>query len=258
MNTLVQVGMNLPLFALVLCRISGIVLAAPVYSNVSIPVRIKAALAVLIGLVMFPVATQYSGPLPTQLLGYLPLAVTEVGLGLIMGLAAAMVIGGLYAAGEIMSQQIGLAMAKVVSPDSSTQMGAIAGLLGILGLLLFITINGHHWFVQALAISYAKAPLGEVTWKPVLITSTLSAYSNLFVLAIKIAAPVVGIMFLVTVMIALLAKSVPQMNILMVGYPVKICIGVSCMAFTLPFTLPVIRDAFNGLQSHLIQLARYL
>ena len=254
MNDLIRIAMNLPMFALVLCRISGIMLAAPVFSNLSIPVRIKAALTVLIGLIMFPVATQHSGPLPAQLIGYLPLAVTEVGLGLIMGLAAAMIIG----AGGIMSQQIGLAMASVAAPDTSNPMSAISGLLGILGLLLFIVMDGHHWFIQALAISYTKTPLGQVAWRPVIITSTLAAYSNLFVVAIRVAAPIVGIMFLVTVMIALLAKSVPQMNILMVGLPVKISIGVVCMAFTLPFTLPVIRDAFSGLQAHLIQLARYL
>ena len=248
--------MNLPVFALVLCRISGIVLAAPVFSNLSIPLRIKAALTVLIGLIVLPVATQHSGPLPAQLIGYLPLAVTEVGLGLIMGLAGAMIIGALHGAGGIMSQQIGVGMAKVVSPDTSGPMSAISGLLGILGLLLFLAIDGHHWFIQSLAISYTKAPLGQVTWKPMITTSMLAAYSNLFVVAIRVAAPVVGIMFLVTVLIALLAKSVPQMNILMVGLPVKICIGVACMAFTLPFTLPVIRDAFSGLQTHLIQLAR--
>ena len=72
MNDLIQVAMNLPMFALVLCRISGIMLVAPMFSNVSIPMRIKVALTVLIGLIMFPVATQHGGPLPAQLIGYLP------------------------------------------------------------------------------------------------------------------------------------------------------------------------------------------
>ena len=256
MVDLIRVALNLPVFGLVLCRSAGIVLAAPVFSNTSIPVRIKAALTVLLSLVLYPIAVRFRGDMPQVGLGYLPIIVTETGLGLIMGFAGAMVIGALHAAGDLMSQQIGLRLAQVTSPDTTLPMGAISGFLGIIGLLLFIAVDGHHWFIQSVAVSYREVPLGQVTWSPAVAGSMLAGFSSLFAHAIRIAAPLVGIMFLVSVMIALLAKSVPQMNILMVGYPVKVFLGLVCMALTLPFTLPVLRDAFRGLQLHLIQLMR--
>ena len=255
MVELIRVALNLPVFGLVLCRSAGIVLAAPVFSNALIPVRIKAALTVLLSLVLYPIAVRFSlRDMPQVGLGYLPIVVTETGLGLIMGFAGAMVIGALHAAGDLMSQQIGLRLAQVTSPDTTVSTGAISGFLGILGLLLFIAVDGHHWFIQSVAISYRAVPLGQVAWSPAVAGSMLTGFSSLFTYAIRIAAPLVGIMFLVSVMIALLAKSVPQLDILMVGYPVKVFLGVVCMALTLPFTLPVLRDAFRGLQLHLIQL----
>jgi len=253
---LVRSGLNLPVFALVLCRSAGIILAAPIFSNVSIPARVKAALTVLFGLVMFPVAAQYRQALPGTALGYLPLALTEMGLGLIMGLAGAMVIGALHAAGGLMAQQIGLRLSRAVSPSAPTPVSAISVFLGIVGVLLFITVDGHHWFVQSLAISYREAPLGSAAWSAATVQVITSGFSNLTLYAVRVAAPLVGIMFLVSVVIALLAKCVPQMNILMIGYPVKIFVGVFAMILALPFVLPVVRDAFGDLHRQLLQLTR--
>jgi len=257
-GSLVHIGLNLPLFGLVLCRGLGIVVAAPIFSNATIPVRVKAAVTLLIGMVLFPIAVQCRGELPTHAFGYLPLMLTEAGMGLIMGLSGAMVIAGLQAAGGLMAQQIGLRLAQTVSPENDGDSSAISVFLGILGLLLFLSVDGHHWFIQALALSYRQVPLGEVAWGPPAAASVLDGFSNLMVTAVRVAAPLVGIMFLVSVMIALLAKCVPEMNILMVGYPVKVFIGLVALTLTLPLILPVMRDAFHTLYGQLTQLAHWI
>jgi len=255
---LIRIALNLPVFGLILCRSAGIMLAAPVLSSTSVPARIKAALAVLLALVMYPLAAAHPIVLPQRAFLYLPIVVTELGIGLIMGLAASMVIAALHVAGSIMAQQVGMAMARVVSPDTQLPQTAIAAFLGIVGLLLFLAVNGHHWFIQSLAISYRDIPLGEAHWTPAVTQSMLSGFSSLFVVGLKVAAPVMGIMFMVNVLIGLMAKAVPQMNILLVGYPVKVLVGLSAMMLTFPFVWPVMREAFDGLRMQLINLAGLL
>ena len=125
-------------------------------------------------------------------------------------------------------------------------------------LLLFLAVDGHHWFIQALAISYRDIPLGQAHFSPAMAAAMQTGFSNLFLYALRCAAPLMGIMFLVNVVIALMAKAVPQMNILVVGYPVKVFVGVMALALTFPLTWPVMRDAFSDLHSQLIALSRAL
>ena len=85
--------------------------------------------------------------------------------------------------------------------------------------------------------------------------SVLGGFSGLFTLALRVAAPVLGIMFMLNLVLGLLAKAVPEMNILMIGYPVKVLVGTGAMVLTFPLTWPVMRDAFQGLQQQLVTLA---
>jgi len=253
---LVRIVLNLPVFGLVLCRSAGIMVAAPVLSSASIPVRVKAAFAALMTLIMFPFATANAALPPPNVLAYLPVVLTEFGLGLIIGLAASMVLASLNLAGEIMSQQVGLAMARVAAPDVQIESTAISVFLGIVGLLLFLAVDGHHWFVEALAISYRDVPVGNIQWSAEGTSIITGGFGTMFVIALKAAAPVMGIMFLVSVLLALMAKTVPDMNILMIGYPVKVFVGLVAMVVTFPFFWPVVSAAFRDLQRQTALLAR--
>jgi len=253
---LVHIVLNLPVFGLVLCRSAGIMVAAPVLSNTSIPVRVKAALATAIALVMFPFATANATLPPPNVFAYLPVVLTEFGLGLIVGLAASMVLASLNVAGEIMSQQVGLAMARTVAPGTDIESTAVSVFLGIIGILLFLAVDGHHWFVEALALSYRNVPVGEIQWSGEGASLISGGFGKMFVIALKAAAPVMGVMFLVSVLLALMAKAVPDMNILMVGYPVKVFVGLVAMVLTFPFLWPVIGAAFRDLQRQTALLAR--
>ena len=166
MYELLRAGLNLPLFALVLCRSAGIMLAAPVLSSISVPLRVKTALAVLLGLVMFPFASRGIGNLPGAVLGYVPVVAGELGLGLLMGFSAGMVLASLEAAGGLAAQQLGMALAHVVSPDQQQDKHALSAFLGVFGVLLFLAVDGHHWLIHAVAVSYRAIPLGQVKWRP--------------------------------------------------------------------------------------------
>jgi len=257
-NDLLGMALNLPVFVLVLCRASGIMLTAPILSSVEIPDRVKVGLTCLLSLIMYPLAAQHAGVLPAGVLGYAPLVLRELGLGLLMGFAGGLVLGAMRAAGSLAAQTIGLGMSDVSLPDEEDTADEISTFFDIFCLLVFLAVDGHHWFIQALAISYRDIPLGQVHFSPAIAAAMQTSFSNLFLYALRGVAPLMGIMFLVNVMIALMAKAVPQMNILVVGYPVKVFVGVLALALTFPLTWPVMHDAFYDLHAQLIALSRAL
>lgn len=259
MNDLTNLALNLPVLVLVICRSGAILMTAPVLSGTSVPARVRVALAALLSLIMYPIAMQYSGPLPTGVLAYAPLVLREMGMGLMMGFAGAVAIASLEAAGGLIAQQVGLTLVEMSNPDrEEEESDQVTVFYGIFALLLFLAVDGHHWFIQALALSYREVPLGQAEFGPRLAELFNGQVDGLFTIALRVAAPVMAIMFMVNVVVALMAKSVPQMNILMVGYPVKVMIGVVAMALTFPLILPVARDAFAGLHRDLLTIVRVL
>lgn len=256
MNDMLGMALSLPVFLLVLCRATGVMLAAPVLSSVTVPVQARVALTFLLGLIMYPLAAHSAGVLPAAALAYAPLVLKELGMGLVMGFAGGLVIAALQAAGSLAAQQIGLGAGDLTLPDEDEESDELGTFFNVFGLLLFLAVDGHHWFIQALAISFRDVPLGQAHWGPGIAATIQTGFSNLFLYALRCAAPLMGIMFLVNIVIALMAKAVPQMNILLVGYPVKVFVGVMALALTFPLILPVMRDAFGDLHSQLIHLAR--
>ena len=258
MNDLLGMALNLPVFVLVLCRASGIMLTAPILSSIEIPDRVKVGLVCLLSLIMYPIAAQHVGALPAGVLGYVPLVLAELGLGLLMGFAGGLVLGAMRAAGSMAAQSIGLGMSDVSLPDDEDTADEVSTFFDIFCLLVFVALDGHHWFIQALAISYRDIPLGQAHLSPAIAAAMQTGLSKLFLFALRGVAPLMGIMFLVNVMLALMAKAVPQMNILFVGYPVKVLFGVVALALTFPLTWPVMHDAFSDLHAQLIALSRAL
>ena len=259
MFDLTALALNLPVFLLVLCRAGGIMITAPILGSSSLPPQIRVALAALLSLVMYPFAAQYAGAMPASALGFVPLVLKELGLGLVMGFAAGMVIASVRAAGGLVAQQIGLGMGELASPEEEEEeRDEVTLFFKILALLLFLAVDGHHWFIEGLAISWREVPVGHVALRPELMHSMSNQFCNVTVYALRAAAPLIAIMFLTDVVLALTSKAVPQMNILTVGYPVKVFIGLVSMALTLPMMWPVIREAFHTLHFQLTHFSRIL
>jgi flagellar biosynthetic protein FliR len=256
---LTALALNLPVFFLVLCRAGGIVIAAPVLGGSALPPQIRVVLAALLALVMYPFAAKYAGPLPDSALGMAPLVLKELGLGLLMGFAAGMVIAAVRAAGGLAAQAVGLGLGELISPDEEEEArDEVSLFFEVLALLLFLAVDGHHWFIEGLAVSWRDLPLGKVVLRPEALHSMTVQFSNVTIYALRMAAPLIAIMFLVDVLLALSAKAVPQMNILTVGYPVKVFIGLTSLALTLPLMWPVIREAFHSLHYQLTHFSKFL
>jgi len=258
MLQLAKAMMNLPLFVLVACRMSGLVLVAPIFSSTSLAARTKIALVVMLTLIMFPLAVGFAGEIPTKAAALLPLFATELGVGLLMGFAAAMVVAGAQMAGNLAAQQMGLALARTAAPDTGVSSTAVSVFLGMLSLLLILTMGAHHWFVEILAWSYREVPLGEARWNPLVFRALTENFSNMFVLAVRMVAPLIAVLFLVNVMIALMAKAAPRMQILMAAYPAKVIVGLIMLVLTFPLVWPVLREACTAMRTQMIQYLRLM
>jgi len=254
MSELVLVLRHVPLFVLLLVRAGGLMLVAPILAHAAMPILARIAFTVLLALILLPLSLGQPFAAPAGLIGYLPLLVTEAGIGLALGFAAGVTLAALRAAGELIGHQIGMAMAQVAAPDFEGRSTPPGTLFALIGLLFFLGINGHHWLIRGLALSCRTVPPGACRWSPRIAEILRGQFTGLFVLALRLAAPVMAIMFLTTVMIGLLAKAVPQINLMIVGYPVKVFIGLTVLAATFPLLFPVVGEAFQRLHVQFVTL----
>ncbi len=205
-------------FTFVLARISGLVMTAPLFGSAEVPTRIRALLAFALALVVTPV--QWSAPvqMPANLILYAVAMAGELLIGLILGMGVMILLAGVQVAGQVISQMSGMSLADVFNPGFDTEVPVIANLLHLVTLAVFVIIGGHRLLVGALLDTYAFMPVGHAQLPESLgkLVSTLLAES--FSLAVRGAAPAMVALLLATVVLGLISRTLPQLNILAIGF----------------------------------------
>lgn len=233
-------------FLLMLTRCSGIFLIAPFFGSLNIPVMVRAAAAFLFAVVLFPVVDGL-GPVeaPTSVLMYTAAVLEELFIGWLIGFVAYVCFSAIHMAGKVMDMQVGFAIVNVMDPTSGQQIPLIGSFLYNLGLIVFLVTNGHHMIITALAESFRVVPL--LTMQPNLsLTMIMVNFTNgVFVTGMKIAMPVTFAILLVNVALGILARTMPQMNIFVVGIPLQLMVGVGILAMLLPFYVMFLGGMFD-------------
>jgi flagellar biosynthesis protein FliR len=244
---------TLVVFLLILTRVGGLVLTAPVLSQSRIPPMVKGALSVVVAMVLLPVVPPplaRDPGLPT-LVGWL---VLEALVGSLLGLAASLIFAGVATGGQMVGFQMGLTYAGAVDPQFNSQMSPVAELLNLAGLLLFLLLDGHHHLIRALAYSYKLAPVGAFHLTEVRIDRLIAASGALFVLALQVASPIIILLLLTDLALSLLSRLVPQMNIFVVGAPAKIGVGLIMLTLSMPLFGSLLTAIFSDLDRQLLLL----
>ena len=210
---------------LTLMRISIVLFMMPVFSTNSIPMQVKASICLLLTLALWPHMALSSSGLSSHVLGIMLMILGELLLGLVMGMAVQFLFMGIQSGGELLGFQIGFTMVNVVDPLSGMQNSATAYFLWMVSILTFLAFDGHLLMLKALADSFYLVPAGGLLLGDVLLRQVFDLSAQLFVLAIKIAAPVMIALFLTEVALGLMNRAAPQMQVMMVGFPLKIAIG---------------------------------
>jgi flagellar biosynthetic protein FliR len=212
-------------FLLTLFRVSLILFVLPFFGGQSIPTVVKAALMLVLSLALWP-HLNFSGVLfPNNIFMIALMLAGELFIGLILGLLVQMLFAAVQMGGQIIGFQMGFAMINVADPMTGQTVVITSHFLYMVTLLTFLSLNGHLFLLSALGQSFDLVTPGSLFISPTLVSNMLEYTGQIFVLAVKIAAPVMAALFLVDLALALIGRAAPQMNVLILGFPLKIAVG---------------------------------
>jgi len=244
------------IFILVLLRVSAIVVTIPIFGSASAPARVKGGLSLAIAFLIVPFVEFDAPPLE-----FLPLAVRMVGevmIGIIIGFAGRLVFAGVQLAGQLAGFQMGFAIVNVFDPVTSSQVSIMAQFQYLFTVLVFLAVDGHHIFLSAIAESYRLVFPLDFHFSAQLAQGIAELAKSVFVIAIKAAAPAVTALLMVDIGFGLIARTVPQLNILIVGFPVKIAVGLIGIGLALPLVARMMSSIFLGFGGSLHDLLRLM
>ena len=222
-------------FVLVLTRISAFFLVTPVFSWQTIPVRVKVAIALLISIFFSMVVPSTIGSRQISALEAILLICNEVIYGLALGLIVVFIFSTIKLSGEIIENQMGLAMAEILDPLTGESAQPLSGLLEMIFILLFLIANGHHLLLLIISRSYEIFPIGSTPTIPLLVGGTAKAASIMFTVCLRLAAPMLAAFLLLLVALAVFARMIPDMDILFISMPLCMGLGLLMTVIFLPF-----------------------
>lgn len=241
-------------FLLVLTRASGIFFLTPVIGSRNVPVQIKIWLSLFLAIIAFPfVKMPQSVHLDNPMLFSITLG-RELMVGVIIGFVALMFFSAVLIAGQLIDMQMGFGLVNVIDPMSQNQVPVIGQLKYLIAILVFLAINGHHWFVMMLAKSFELIPLGTFSLTPVIAEVVVRSFSDVLVMALKIGAPIFGTLILVDIALGIVARTMPQINVFIVGFPLKIGVGLATFILVLPYMSTFLLKLFDAMQNTIFNL----
>jgi flagellar biosynthetic protein FliR len=244
--------LNIPIeqvqaFFFVLVRVAAMLFSIPFLNSHSVPVLIKAGLAMAVSVLVVPQLAPEALPTITNPIQLMLGIGGEVAIGLLIGFSAQLLFAGIQLAGQMAGFQMGLAIANVVDPASSLQMPILAQFLNLFAILLFLSLNIHHYFIKAMMDAFELIPLMGVHFSSDLFPLVMKLTSHSFLVAVKIGAPVMVSMLLTSAALGLVARAVPQMQIFIISMPLKIIVGLIFLALSLPFCSTFMSSSFAQL-----------
>jgi flagellar biosynthetic protein FliR len=223
-------------FVLVLLRISMVVAIAPILGSSNRVTEAKVALSLTLTFVISPLVPFDATMMPMTWFGFAFLALGELFLGMLIAFMVRLILETANLAGEYLSFQMSMTMVNLMDPQSGAQVPVVSRLTYIVFTLIFLFANGHLVMIQAMVESFRVAPPGYLhLWGPGVFTEMMAAVARMYVLAVKIAAPVVGLLFCVKISFGIIAKAVPQMQVLFVGMPLYILAGLAVLGLSMDF-----------------------
>lgn len=240
---------SLSVFLLILFRISAFLLSAPIFGSAYLPARAKIGLSFLLSVILLPLIQKANFSPPTQLLTYGIAVFKEIMTGVIIGYSARLVFAGIDLAGQLIGIQMGFGIVNIIDPKQETQLSIIAQFQGFLAILIFLSLNGHHWLLLALAKSFETIPLSGAAYSSDAVAVLLKLSGDIFVVAFKIGAPVIVALFLTNVTMEVLAKAIPQMHVFMMSFPLTIIVGLLSLAASLQMLGYLLPKIFHQMQN---------
>lgn len=257
------------LFVFTLFRIGGIMIFAPFFGSSNIIPQVKIGISVMVAFMLTPILAAKGVVLPENIRDIDMLTIVcvhELAIGALIGFIATMLFASLQISGQMIGMQMGFAIANVMDPQSENQVSIIGQVYFYYGIILFLMFGGHRFLLSGLVGSFDSVPIGGRDYLAgdysetmgLFISGLSQMFTGVFVFSIRFAAPVVVTVFLVTIALGFIARTVPQMNIMMVGFPVQIAIGLLFLLLSVPFFEELFFEVYNVMGGAIQQTLEFI
>jgi len=228
---------------LVFVRLSGFFFLFPLSANRQVPVVYRAGLGAISALALASAVDPFRGPAP-DLISLALLVSRELAIGLALGYLSLLLLTVGQVAGQFADYEMGFGMVQVIDPQFGQRVPLIGNFLYLLGILVFLALNGHHILLATLHSSFSVLPLGSGLPTGVC-PGIFSFVSWMFGAALRVSLPVLGALFITSAALGILARTMPQLNVFVVGLPLKILVGMAVLAAALPIYSTVLEYLYR-------------
>ena len=240
---------------LVLTRVSAVIMTAPVTGAYSVPYKIKALLIIAVSALITPLVSHHQVPIPANMAGLVPLALDELVIGLCLGLGAQMLFVAAQVTGQMAGQMSGMQLSGVLNPSSGSSIPLFAQLLDLTSTATFVLIGGPAMILSGLLKTFHQMPPGHVTMPSDFIHHLVTLLSFGFEMGIKMGAPVVLSLLISILLLGLIGRVLPQLNVLQVGFNVNSIVMIGGIALSINAGILMLA---NGVDSQIQSIVQWL
>ncbi len=250
---------NFQLFILILVRVTGLFVISPIFGRSNTPTILKIGISVMLALILLPLKINTFYLEIDNIRTLMLWTITEFLIGIIIGFIAFIYFSLVYLGGMLADIQMGFGMVNIMDPQTNAQMPLMGGFYNILLSMIFLAINGHHKLIRALIHSYDIIPIGfKITVNESAIQYLIKIFTETFMLAFQLSAPIMITILLAHVILGILARTMPQMNIFVVGLPLKIGIGILVILLSLEIFIPFSENLFDKMFQAIYELMQII
>jgi len=221
-------------FMLVFGRTAGLITGAPFWGSRSVPLLVRIWISMLLAIATYPLVPPAVLPGGITMLSLFMALASEIFLGLILGWFAQLLFAGVRLAGQEIEIKSGLGLIQLVDPHEGGQSGVFSAFLELMAGMIFFSLNGHHLLLQALSQSYAVFPLAGEKFIARMMAALIGSAGEIFTIALKVSAPVVVGLLLSDVVLGILSRAIPQMNVFLVAQPLQFGLAILLLLLALP------------------------
>jgi flagellar biosynthetic protein FliR len=245
-------------FLICTARVAGFISAIPVYFGSQTPARIKVTLVFAVSLLLFPVLSPALPEISFNPVFFLFFTINETLLGLLLGLISRLIFTTVEFGGTIIGYQMGFAAANIFDPQHQSQISLISQFQNVFAILIFLALDGHHIFIKTAAKSYQLLPPGQLDLSGEAIPYLMELTSRMFALGVQFSAPVLAVLLLSGLILGILARVFPQLNVFLLSFPLNIGISFVVIALTLDMVASLLRREFDAMGERIITILQYL
>lgn len=230
--------------ALIALRVGGVLVMTPIFATAGLPVNFRALFVVGLSVMLVAGLSVKSVPVAMSIGQLVTAAVTEIVVGMSLAFGVFAAFATFQLAGRLLDIQLGFGIASLIDPATRTSAPLLGTFLNMLALTIFFAVDGHHLLISGIAFSLEQIPPGTALHQ-IDAAALMAQFGSMFVYAAALAAPVMVVILLIDLVMAVIARTMPQVNVFIVGLPLKILVGLIVLAISLRYMAPTMKSIFE-------------